>query len=303
MTSRILVTGASGFVGQRVLPHLVERGFEVVALGRSDPPVSREGVTYVRCDLLDPDQTRRAVKDAQASHLLHLAWRAVVSGLWSAPENMDWLLAGLHLVRCFQESGGKRATVVGSCGEYDWSAGLCKEGVTPLLPNTYYGSVKLALYHALNGFSLATKMELAWGRIFFLYGPGEHASRLGASVVTSLLSEQPALCSHGMQLRDYMHVDDAASGLAALAASSLVGEFNLATGVAVRVRDVIASLGEAAGRPDLIRLGARPAPGHEPPLIVADMGKTKQSGLDWSPRFSLEDGAIDTVRWFRDNRE
>ena len=299
MSKTVLVTGATGFIGRNTLVPLLERGFEVVAVTSRVPPETVAGVRYVQCDLSDRPAMRDVMAEVQPSHLLHLAWRAVVSGLWTAPENMDWLQISLDLARAFVEAGGTRMTVCGSCGDYDWTSGLCTEDVTPLAPGTFYGQAKVALYQALTGFSKINHVELAWARIFFVYGPGEHESRLGASVVKSLLNGEEALCSHGMQLRDYMHVGDVGAGLAALSASSLTGAYNIASGQAVRVKDVIGGLAAAAGRPDLVKLGAREAPAFEPPLIVADMTKTRQSGLDWRPRFGIETGTRDTVEWFR----
>ena len=59
-------------------------------------------------------------------------------------------------------------------------------------------------------------LSTAWGRIFYLYGPGEYPSRLVPSVIGSLLHDEPARCTHGRQLRDYLHVADVASAFAAI---------------------------------------------------------------------------------------
>ena len=300
MSRRILVTGATGFIGRTTLQPLLDQGFEVVALTSRDVEDGVEGVRYVQADLTDQVAMEKIVSGIQATDLLHLAWRAVISGLWTAPENMDWLQISLNLAQAFVRAGGKRMTVCGSSGDYDWGSGLCTEGgVTPLMPSTFYGRAKVALYHALAGYCDTNDVAFAWARVFFVYGPREHPSRLGASVAISLLKGEEALCSHGMQLRDYMHVEDVGRGLAALAASELTGDYNLGSGVAVRVKDVILGLAEAAGRPDLVKLGARSAPAYEPPLIVADMTKTRDSGLDWTPKFDLKSGTQHTIDWFR----
>jgi nucleoside-diphosphate-sugar epimerase len=301
MTKRILVTGATGFIGRHSLGELVSRGYEVVALTSRPIEDAVVGVEFVQCDLSNDAEMKEVVTKIGASHLLHMAWRAVIGGLWTAPENMNWLHTSLKLSQAFVEAGGKRITMSGSCAEYDWASGLCKEGVTPLYASTFYGDCKLGLFHALKGYCATNDVTFSWGRIFFVYGPGEHSSRLGADVVLSLLRGDEARCSHGMQLRDYIHCEDAGRGLAALADSDLVGDYNLATGKAVRVKDVIEALAEAAGRPELVKLGARQAPAFEPPLIVADMEKTLKSGLDWSPQYDLASGAVDTVEWFKKN--
>ena len=87
--------------------------------------------------------------------------------------------------------------------------------------------------------------------------------------------------------------------MSALAVSDLTGEYNIGSGEAVRVKDVILEIAKEVGRPDLVKIGARAAPAFEPALIVADMSKTRASELDWEPRFTLESGVADTITWFR----
>lgn len=296
--ARVIVTGGTGFIGRHVVARLVVQGANpVVFTARRDVALPR-GAEAVMVDLTDTDAVRAAVAAADSDTLMHLAWQPVVQGLWSAPENVDWVRHSLHLAEAFMAAGGRRMVFAGSCGEYDWSGGLCAEELTPLRPSTLYGGCKLALFAILEPLAREAGVSLAWGRAFFVYGPGEHPSRLGASVVGALLDGQPALCTHGLQLRDYLHVADVAEGFVSLLESGHDGAFNLASGHPVRVRDLIEALAEATGCPELVELGARQAPAHEPPLIVADMTKS-HAALDWRPRFDLQSGARDTVDAFR----
>ncbi|MEO1101935.1 MAG: NAD(P)-dependent oxidoreductase [Pseudomonadota bacterium] len=299
MSQKIIVTGGTGFIGHHAVAALKASGHEVIVPTSRTPSDPQDGVTYVNCDLTSSQDIETLVKQSEAKALLHIAWRNAVSGLWSAPENSQWLQSSLELVRVFLAEGGERVTVCGSCGEYDWSGGLCQEDETQLRPSTIYGTAKVSMLHGVKAMCETAGASFAWGRPFFIYGPREHESRLGASVILSLLKGMDAECSHGMQLRDYCHVGDVGRGLAALAESKLTGEYNLGSGQAIRVRDLIEAIAEEIGRPDLVRLGAREAPAFEPPLIVADMTKTRQSGLDWEPQFTLESGVRETVEWFR----
>ena len=296
--ARVIVTGGTGFIGRQVVARLLAQGATPVVMTMRVDVELPPGAHSIEVDLTDSDAVTAAVAASDCDALIHLAWQPVVRGLWSAPENVAWVRHSLHLAEAFMAAGGKQMVFAGSCGEYDWTGGLCAEEVTPLRPSTLYGGCKLALFAILEPLAREAGVALAWGRAFFVYGPGEHPSRLGASVVGALLDGQPALCSHGMQLRDYLHVADVAEGFVSLLEGGHEGAYNLASGHPIRVRDLIEALAEAAGRPDLVELGAREAPAHEPPLIVADMTKT-HSVLDWRPRFDLQSGAQDTVDAFR----
>ena len=295
---RVLVTGATGCVGRHALPLLVARGWDVHAVASRQTPPDVAGVTWHRADLLDRDAAVTLVDRARATHLLHLAWY-IAPGKWAAaPENFDWVSASLALVRAFRAAGGTRLVTAGSCLEYDWNYGYCSEARTPCAPHTIYGTCKHALQLLTTALSSDGTMSSAWGRIFFLYGPHEHPDRLVASVTRSLLAGEPARTSHGNQVRDYLYAGDVADAFAALLESDVTGPINIASGRAIRLRDIVERIGELMGRPDLIRLGAIPAATTDVALVVADATRL-QSALRWQPGVDLDAGLTKTIDWWR----
>src|SRR5262249_40659641 len=99
---RILITGASGFVGRHCLRPLQERGYEIHAVHRSPKQYGlNSSATWHQCDLLDRDATERTLKEVKPTHLLHLAWYAVPGRYWQATENITWLQCSLDLLRGF----------------------------------------------------------------------------------------------------------------------------------------------------------------------------------------------------------
>lgn len=300
---RVLVTGASGFIGRHCVRPLVERGYEVVATHRGEI-AAREaavapGVRWLRTDLLEPGAVPQLLSEARASHLLHLAWTVEPGKMITDPANLAWLRSSLELIQRFHESGGQRAVVGGSCYEYDWRYGYCNEQLTPRAPDTLYGAAKNGLHEAMMGYAAAVGLSAAWGRMFFLFGPGEHPRRLVPSVVLSLLRGEPALSSHGLQIRDYMHVQDVADGMVALLDSSARGAYNIASGQATTIATIVKALGEFTGRPDLLRLGALPPRANDAPLVVGDPGAAKHD-FGWQATIPLHEGLASTVQWWRD---
>jgi nucleoside-diphosphate-sugar epimerase len=285
--SRVLVTGGSGFIGRQTLAPLRERGYEVHA------PRSRDA------DLLAPETARRLIHDVRPTHLLHLAWDARPGKYWTSTENLEWVEASLRLLRSFAAGGGRRAVLAGTCAEYRWTDEVhCVERETPLEPATLYGAAKHGLQVVARRYAEQAGMELAWGRIFFVFGPHEHPARLASSVASALVRGQPAETGPATQVRDFLHSEDLGSAFAALLDSAVQGPVNMASGEPRPIRELVEALARAAGRPDLLRIGARPANPAEPAVITAATGRLRDE-VGWRPARTLEDRAAQTVAWWR----
>jgi nucleoside-diphosphate-sugar epimerase len=295
--TRALVTGATGFVGRHTLAALAKRGFEVHCVARSAGDAEAH-IAWYEADLLEAGAAEALLRIVEPEHLVHFAWFAKPGQFWSSTENERWLEASTRLLRAFAESGGTRAVIAGTCAEYDWSSGVCVEDETPLVPATLYGRCKDALRRRAEEIADATGIEVAWGRIFFLYGPHEDSRRLVPSVTRSLLRGEEAACTEGDQIRDFMHVEDVGDAFAALLDSEVRGAVNIASGAGTRVRDLVELIGRIVGRPDLLRFGAISAPPDDPPVLVADVTRLHRD-VAWMPRLSLEQGVARTVEWWQ----
>jgi nucleoside-diphosphate-sugar epimerase len=285
--SRVLVTGGSGFIGRHALAPLRERAYEVHA------PGSR------KADLLAPETAARLIGDLRPTHLLHFAWDARPGRYWTSTENLEWVEASLRLLRAFAEGGGRRAVLAGTCAEYEWPDEVhCVEGSTPVVPATLYGAAKHGLRTIAERYAQQAGFSFAWGRIFFVYGPHEHPARLAGSVASALVRGEPAETTAGTQLRDFLHAEDLGDAFAALLDSGVEGAVNMASGEPRPIRDLVVALGEAAGRPDLLRIGARPSNPSEPAAITAAVARLRDE-VGWTGGRTLEQGAADTIAWWR----
>jgi nucleoside-diphosphate-sugar epimerase len=287
---RVLVTGASGFVGAHAVSALSARGFDVCALGRRPPD---EACAFHAVDLMDAGAVRAAISALRASHLLHLAWYAEPGLYWRAPANLDWVAASLGLVRAFREAGGERAVAAGTCAEYAWGPERLPEDA-PCAPATLYGAAKDGTRRVLEAYARETGLSFAWGRLFFLYGPGEKAGRLVSDAVRALTAGQRFATSPGHQRRDFSHVADVAGAFAALVGGTVTGPVNVGSGEAVPVRAILERIGRLTGRPDLIDFGARALPAGEPACIEADVARLRGEA-GFHPRYDLDRGLAETI--------
>lgn len=240
------------------------------------------------------------MEEVAPQYLLHLAWYARPREYWTSDKNLDWVAASLELAGAFARNGGRRAVTAGTCAEYDWRHGYCSENVTPLAPATLYGACKHSLNLMTDAFFTKHGISSAWGRIFYVYGPHEYQERLVPTVVRSLLQGEPAFCSSGQQVRDFLHVEDVAAAFVALLQSGLQGNINIASGVPCSIKDIASTIASEIGRPDLLHLGAQEREKIEAPLVVA-LTDRLHNELRFEPSYQLEDGIRQTIEWWRDN--
>jgi len=297
--TRVLVTGATGFVGSVCVRRLVDAGAEVHACARARSPGLPAKVAFHEVDLLEPHAATELVAAVRPARLLHLAWLATPQTYWSSAANDAWVGASVRLLEEFALAGGSRVVVAGTCAEYDWSeAGPYRELRSPLAAAGRYGLAKDALRRWTEGYARTHDVSVAWARLFFLYGPGEHPDRIVPYVATRLLAGEPAETTSGAQVRDYLHVDDAATALVALLRGDVEGPVNVASGQGVAIATIAHRLADIVGRPDLLRLGALETPGDHPAEIVADVARL-QDEVGWRPSLTLDEGLASTVDWWR----
>ena len=294
---RVFVTGGTGFVGGHVVAALASAGHEVIAATRgAAPALSPAGVTWVGLDLLDSAAVSGAMQRHQPTHLVHLGWRAVRGDIYASPENLDWLVASLHLARAFHAAGGKRFVGCGSCYEYQFGPGALNEDTTAEKPASLYGAAKVALRVALERYGALHGLEVAWGRIFFAYGPGEFDKRLVPDVIGALRRGEPARTTHGRFGRDFVYAGDIAQAFVKLTDAEATGTFNIGSGQAPLLCDIVSEIGALMGRQDLLQIGALEARPGEPEEIRADTQRM-ESLIGWRATTSLVEGLKQTIDW------
>lgn len=299
---RILLTGATGFIGSHVARQLIGQEREVIALIRPTSDRWRiddieDELHVIDGDLLNVDRLKDLVRKVRPDLCIHMAWYAEPGKYLDSPNHLEMLSASIGLARSLAESGCQRFVGIGTCFEYEMTdRPLTETSVTR--PGSMYAASKTAFATVLDQIGASSGMETAWLRPFYQYGPHEDERRLVSSVVLSLLRGNEAATTEGEQVRDFLHVEDVAAAIVAVAYNSLRGVVNVGSGEQVTVRQVARAIGDATGRGDLIRYGAMPYRESDPVFVVADNSCLRETG--WEPRFDLYDGIADTVRWWQE---
>lgn len=165
---------------------------------------------------------------------------------------------------------------------------------------TLYGASKAGLWQILESFARVRGLSLAWGRIFFPYGPHEACERLLPSVMRGLMRLEKVPCTSGDQVRDFMYVRDVADALVTLLESDVIGAVNIASGEPIAVRQLVTLVAEKLNGQHMVQFGTLPLPDRDPPRLVADIRRLTNE-VGWRRRYSLNEGLDQTIDWWREN--
>lgn len=298
---RLLVTGATGFIGRHVLSQLDPEAWEIVAPCRH--PAKQQNapnLIWIEGDLLDPAQRSAIFSRTKATHWLHLAWFTEHGKFWASGDNLAWTAATLQMLEYFRAAGGEQVVMAGTCAEYDWNYGFCSEDSTPLLSSSLYGTAKDSLRRVAEVYCRNAGLKFAWGRIFSPYGPAEDSRRFIPSVICNMLASQAVPCSHGKQFRDFLHVTDVAEGFITLLESEALGNFNISSATPVQLGEIVSQLAKIIGWTGQAEFGAVAVPDNDPPLLIGD--NRRLSALGWTPKMTLKNGLTDTIAWWEKHK-
>ena len=249
MGTRIVVTGAGGFVGAAVVRAALAAGHDVIALVRNDRSrlaavASRVSLHHV--DLAAGPAVAALLGSVKPDIVIHSAWEGVGGALRGGDIQLENIRTTIALADAAIAAGARKFVGIGSQAEYGRYDRKIVESDLPR-PTMLYGAAKLAANHLAAQRCREAGVEFAWLRLFSVYGPGDNANWLIPSTAASLVKGKAPKCTAGTQKWDYLHIDDVAEGvLAAATTEGATGVFNLSSGNPVAVRRIVEMLRDLA---------------------------------------------------------
>jgi UDP-glucose 4-epimerase len=291
---RVLLTGSSGFLGRRVADLLVGGGDDVVSIGRSAHHPDGSARTHLVADLADVAQVESAARRfGDVDSIIHLAALVPKHASEDVAANAFAanLMGSVHLFSAFGRQG--QANVFASTAEV---YGLPErhapipEDAEPQ-PRSWYGASKVAAEIYCRTLEHHDRMRIAILRFTVLYGMGDTIQRAIPNFVGSAIRHEPIRVFGGEELRDYLHVDDAAQAVMAAWRGQLSGTYNVGSGIGVSVRDAAGAVIRLAGGSSALEQHPRQKPAAD---IVLDVTRFREA-TGFSPARVFPDGLEEQI--------
>jgi nucleoside-diphosphate-sugar epimerase len=306
---RILITGATGFAGGRLLERLLQRGeHDVYSLHRHvagrDVLAGIDGVKAILCDLRDYSAVRSAIRETQPEVVFHLAAISPVSYSYDHPnEVFEANLTGtVNLAEsCLRDVPHFRHLLFASTSETYGNGPVPKREDTPQFPNSPYAASKQAAENYLLYMRRTYKFPVTVLRPFNTYGRRDSTHYLVERIIVQMLSSDEVKLGDPTPERDLLHVDDHVEAyLSCFDQPKLsIGEvFVFCTGRKLTVHEIAEKLREITGFRGQILWDTMPRRPLDIQVMYGDASKAKAI-LNWQPKISLEEGLRRSVEFWR----
>ena len=272
--TRVLLTGASGFVGRSIVAQLKQRDCTLTLPLRPGWQGRLEGLAS-DCRIVETDDLFAETKDWWLDALngvdiiIHTAWIATPGIYLASPDNAACLSGSLTLASAAIEAKIQKFVGLGTCAEYRPSdKALTIE--SPLEPTTLYAAAKIGTYYTLREWFRQAQIPFLWCRLFHLYGEGEDKRRLVAFLHDSLAKGKRVDLTQATQLRDFIEVSQAAARIVSGALGDYQGPANICSGKARSIRSLAEEIADSYGRRELLNFGARPNNPFDPAILFGE---------------------------------
>lgn len=277
---KILVTGATGFIGNYVVSELIRTGHKVIASSANAVNAGKkqwfQNVEYIQFDFAGFDNAKNYFEFFQSPDLMiHLAWEGLPN--YTSDFHLEVNLPRHQLLlKNLIANGLKDLTVTGTCLEYGFQEGKLDESI-PANPSIPYAIAKNNLRQSLEDIGKDHPFNFKWIRLFYMYGKGQNPNSLLLQLDKALANEDRVFnMSGGEQLRDYLPVEAVAKYIIAIALQQKVtGIINCSSGTPVRIKDFVEEYLKSKKKQIKLNLGHFPYTTYEPMAFWGDNNKLK----------------------------
>lgn len=267
----ILITGATGFVGQQVLNEIIKRSIDCAVVCRDENKIDFNLQKKIKKIIISKNifaETKEwwihNLKNIDL--VIHIAWYVEPGKYLESHKNLECLTGSINLAKAVLESNVAKFVGVGTCFEYDFDN--TKIDINKKLnPKNLYSASKVSLFNILSEV-FKNKKDFLWCRLFYLYGDGENEKRFYPYLKKKMKNNEIAELSDGTQIRDFLDVKDAANILIRASLGANKGAFNICSGEEITIKNFAYQIADQYGNRKLLKFGVRPNNDLDPAYVV-----------------------------------
>jgi len=298
---RVLVTGASGFIGQHLVRELHSRGAHITTISRNPAKLPHD-ITQCNLDIGNSAAVDTCFSECRPEYIFHLAaYKDRVESIQAFHASIDTNVKGslnifsaAHTLECV-----KSIITLGTAEEYGSHPPPFSE-IMRESPVTPYSFSKVCTTHLGELFSQLYGIPVTIIRPTLAYGPGQGSDMFLPSLITTLLQDKPFTMTYGDQTRDFIFIADLVEALIIAAQNPQIqGQIlNIGTGIPIKLSDITHKIERMLGKEGLVRLGERPYRKNEIMEYYVETKKAKEL-LGWKAKTSIDDGLRETITYYR----
>lgn len=267
---RVLLTGASGFVGINILKRLIKESVYIRTVARNPSKLSNYkkhiDIIYTNDLFTESKESLMGILD-DIDTVIHCAWFMDHGVNINSEKNINCLQGSIRLAQSCKTAGVSKFIGIGTCYEYD-QAVMVMNTHCPLRPSNLYGSCKASLFFTLFNYFQNTNITFLWCRLFNLYGDNENVNRLFPHLKQKLEQNEIVHLTKGAQIRDYLHIDDAVLQILKAISDNRSGPVNICSGIPITVKQFCINIAHNYGKEYLLKFNSKPLKNNEPYCIV-----------------------------------
>lgn len=300
---KVILTGATGFVGNAVLKELIKNNIYVIAVSRSEKPQNipdSKFVKYISCDLSEMEKLESKITDRDIDTFYHFAWNGSAGPARADTKlqlkNAQWTIDSLNVAK---KIGCKRFVVAGSIMEHETVAATYTQGNRPGL-GYIYGSGKLVAHTMAMSVANNVGIDLIWAEITNAYGIGELSPRMVNTTLRKVIRKEIPQFTAGTQNYDFVYIDDVARAFYLIGKNGKpFNDYVIGSSTAKPLRDFLLEMKDSVA-PDLdFIFGDIPFTGINLPLEKFDCSKTEKD-TGFRAEISFAEGTKRTINWLKE---
>lgn len=300
---KVILTGATGFVGNAVLKELIKNDVYVIAVSRSENPKNipdSKLVKYISCDLSEMEKLESKITDRDIDTFYHFAWNGSAGPARADTKlqlkNAQWTIDSLNVAK---KIGCKKFVVAGSIMEHETVAAAYTQGNRPGL-GYIYGSGKLVAHTMAMSVAASIGIDLIWTEITNAYGVGEVSKRMVNTTLRKIIKGESPQFTAGTQNYDFVYIDDVARAFYLIGKNGKpFNDYLIGSGTARPLRDFLLEMKKSVA-PNLdFVFGDVPFTGINLSLERFDASKTEKD-TGFKAEISFAEGTKRTINWLRE---